>query len=240
MEPSIELLLQDNLDFMRSQPDKAFDLVVADPWYGVGMTKDDTTGFAKRRFRIIERKQGREALEALEAFQDTAPPREYFDQVRRIGKKVFIWGGNYFGDILGTCLGPYIWDKATGANYFADGEMAWNNVLNCMRIFHHQWCGAFKKTERGEVLIHPCQKPVELYKDIYLRCKLKPGATIYDPNLGSGSSAIAAKDMGYNFVGTEIVKSYYDKTSERVKNHVAQSQLFKPEETYPELFEAEV
>lgn len=208
----------DCMEFMARLPDAHFDFIIADPWYGIGMSKNDVTGFAKRRFRVSAKGN------------DEAPPKEHFEEMKRIGKNLIVWGGNYFLEFLGNCRAPYIWDKGTGANYFADGEMAWTSFkTGCLRIFKHQWCGAFKDSERGETLIHPCQKPVALYKDLFSRF-VKPGMTIYSPYLGSGADRIAAADMNFDFYGTELDKDYFDAQERRFSNHIAQGRLFEPEE----------
>jgi len=211
---------------MQDLDDKTFDLCIADPWYGIGMTRNDTTGFAKRRFRIIERNIG---AAALEAFDDTAPPPEHFAEIRRVSREQIIWGGNYFLDYLGNCRAPIIWDKGTGANYFADGEMAWTSFkTGCLRIFKHQWCGAFKDSERGEKLIHPCQKPVALYEWLLSRYA-RAGMKLFDPYLGSGASAVAAIEFGFPLVACEKTESFFDATCRRIEDAW---------ESRPRLFEA--
>ncbi len=72
---------------------------------------------------------------------------------------------------------------------------------------------------------HPTQKPVELYEWIY-RHYAKEGDKFLDTHLGSGSSRIAAYDMGFDFVGCEIDKEYFDKQEERFAAHSAQVNLF--------------
>lgn len=72
---------------------------------------------------------------------------------------------------------------------------------------------------------HPTQKPVELYEWIYSRYA-KEGDKILDTHLGSGSSRIAAYNMGFDFVGCEIDKEYFDKQEERFTAHSAQANLF--------------
>ena len=73
--------------------------------------------------------------------------------------------------------------------------------------------------------LHPTQKPVALYKWI-LSKYAKPGDKILDTHLGSGSSRIAAYDLGFDFVGYEIDKFYFDKQEERFAKHTAQTSLF--------------
>ena len=61
---------------------------------------------------------------------------------------------------------------------------------------------------------HPTQKPVDLYAWI-LKNYSKEGNKILDTHLGSGSSRIAAYKLGFDFVGCEIDKEYFDKSVER-------------------------
>lgn len=51
-----------------------------------------------------------------------------------------------------------------------------------------------------------------------------------DPFLGSGSSRIAAFDLGLDFIGYEIDKTYFDKQEERFAKHTAQGNLFLDEQ----------
>lgn len=72
---------------------------------------------------------------------------------------------------------------------------------------------------------HPAQKPVELYEWIFTRF-CKEGDKILDTHLGSGSSRIAAYNLGFDFVGCELDKEYFDKEEARFEAHTAQTSLF--------------
>ena len=69
-------------------------------------------------------------------------------------------------------------------------------------------------TERKNT--HPTVKPVELMK--YL-CRLvtPKGGTVLDPFMGSGSTGMAAKDEGFDFIGIEKEKEYFDICESRIK-----------------------
>lgn len=78
------------------------------------------------------------------------------------------------------------------------------------KIVHIGSTGGRNDVER----IHPTQKPVKLY--LWLMQKFcKPGDSILDTHLGSGSSRIAAYELGFDFVGTEIDKEYYESQEKR-------------------------
>lgn len=72
--------------------------------------------------------------------------------------------------------------------------------------------------------IHPNEKPIALYKWL-LHNYAKAGDKILDTHLGSGSSRIAAHDMGFDFWGYEIDKDYFEAQEKRFKNHKAQLTL---------------
>ena len=72
-----------------------------------------------------------------------------------------------------------------------------------------------------EIRIHPTQKPVALYK--WLLCNYaKHGDIILDTHVGSASSLIACEDMGFDYVGFEIDKEYYDMAQKRIEEEMAQ------------------
>ena len=76
-----------------------------------------------------------------------------------------------------------------------------------------------------EERIHPTQKPVALYKWLITNYA-KPGWKILDTHLGSGSSRIAAYDLGFDFVGYEIDPVYFAQQEERFKRHTNQINMF--------------
>jgi len=73
------------------------------------------------------------------------------------------------------------------------------------------------KSERGEDNTHPTVKPQELMK--YL-CRLvtPKGGTVLDPFMGSGSTGMAAKDEGFEFIGIEREKEYFEIAEKRIKS----------------------
>ena len=72
---------------------------------------------------------------------------------------------------------------------------------------------------------HPTQKPPALYSRI-LKMSCPPGGKVFDPFLGSGSSRIAAYDLGLDFVGCELDPVYYKLEEERFARHSQQLNLF--------------
>lgn len=84
-------------------------------------------------------------------------------------------------------------------------------------IFQHEWDGFMRASERGKgKRIHPTQKPVALMEWVVEKCT-KAGDTVFDPYMGSGSTALACINTGRNFVGCEIVQEYFDGAQDRVR-----------------------
>lgn len=79
-----------------------------------------------------------------------------------------------------------------------------------------------------EARIHPTQKPVKLYEWL-LTNYAKLGQRILDTHLGSGSSAIAAHNLGFDFVGMELDADYYAAACKRFDQHKSQGSLFVPD-----------
>ena len=81
------------------------------------------------------------------------------------------------------------------------------------------YCPKVSKTERNNSALqntHPTVKPIELMK--YL-CRLvtPKGGTVLDPFMGSGSTGMAAKDEGFDFIGIEKEREYYEIAEARIK-----------------------
>lgn len=71
------------------------------------------------------------------------------------------------------------------------------------------------KRERGEGNSHPTVKPIKLME--YL-CKLitPSGGIILDPFMGSGSTGVAAKRLGFQFIGIEMEEQYVQIAEKRI------------------------
>lgn len=212
-------LNMDCMDYMRKCSDKQFSLAIVDPPYGIGESG------AKNRTRDHLAK----AKDYHPIFgKDKAPPViEYFNELKRVSKNQIIWGANHFVDLIpfkSPCW--LVWDKDNGKADFADCELAYTSFNSAVRKFTFRWNGMLQgNMKHKEGRIHPHQKPVALYKWI-LSHYAKAGDIILDTHLGSGSSRIAAYDMGFDFIGTEIDREYFEEQEKRFKEHCAQGSLF--------------
>jgi site-specific DNA-methyltransferase (adenine-specific) len=153
---------------------------------------------------------------------DIAPNQEYFDQLFRVSKNQIVWGANYFS--MPPTRGIVIWDKDQPWENFSAFEYAWTSFSTTAKIFKER---ATAQTNK----IHPTQKSVDLYKWCLSKFA-KPGDKILDTHLGSGSSRIAAWDMGFDFYGYELDAGYFAAMEARFRAHISKPALFAPDEMY--------
>jgi site-specific DNA-methyltransferase (adenine-specific) len=195
------------MEAMKKFPDKFADLAICDPPYGLGDNILTQGGTWASKYSKGDA-----------AWDIAPPPQEYFTELMRVSKQQIIWGGNYFTLPANRCF--LIWDKVAHMNTLADCEYAWTSFDKNAKIFKHV-------RNTSEERIHITQKPVRLYKWL-LKNYAKRGDKILDTHLGSGSSRIAAFDMGFDFWGYELDKDYFEAQEKRFQNHIAQLKLFQP------------
>ena len=188
---------------MARYPDKYFDLAVVDPPYGIGF--EDGGKYYKRERKAVKGKN----------WDTSVPTPEYFTELRRVSKNQIIWGGNYFE--LPPTRGIIAWIKTKEIQdrTFSEFELAWSSYNLPARYIE------LKPFQRNGSRIHPTQKPVELYKWLLSRYA-SPGDRILDTHLGSGSSRIAADELGFEFTAFELDKEYFDAQELRFKQYKAQ------------------
>lgn len=210
--PNIELLHTDCMKFMASLPDKAFDLAIVDPPYGIRVG-DNKAGMGRR-------KGDAKAKYKMGEWDHEPPPAEYFSELRRVSEHQVVWGANHFIDRL-----PYpspcwlVWDKMYAHEVsFAACELAWTSFESTAK----KYTGTPLQAGR----IHPTQKPVSLYRWI-LKNYAKPGQRILDTHLGSGSIAIACDIEGFDLVGCEIDADYIKAARHRLAVHQSAPRLFE-------------
>ncbi|MDE8034945.1 DNA methyltransferase [Actinobacillus equuli subsp. equuli] len=214
----IDFRNEDCVQAMKQYPDKYFDLAIVDPPY--------FSGPEKRRF--YGRKTSPIGVQRLYAETDTweLPTKEYFHELFRVSKHQIIWGVNYFNNYqFGS--GRIVWDKVNGKSSFSDCELAYCSLHDSVRQVRYMWNGMMqgKSLEEGHVQqgnkklnekrIHPTQKPVNLYIWLLQKYALA-GQKILDTHVGSGSSLIACKKLGFDVTGFEINPHYYQLAMERL------------------------
>lgn len=206
--PKSEVFLQDCMEGLKQLPDKYFELAIVDPPYGIDINMN------------MGRKAGKAKHHEDKVWDASPPDALYFKELFRVSSFQIIWGGNYF-DLPKTASWIF-WDKLVPIGVsFADGELAWTSgdkTLIKITVPYSGFVGSEGK-------IHPTQKPVALYKKL-LTLYAKPGDSILDTHVGSGSSRVACHEFGCTFTGYEIDPDYFAAQDKRFQNHISQLNLF--------------
>jgi hypothetical protein len=168
--------------------------VVTDPPYGIGID-------GQRESICKNPKHNRKAHE-FRGWDAARPDESLFDSLLAMGCPSSIFGGNYFADLLPATRGWIYWSKGQDGLTMSDGELAWTSTdkpLRCVTVNRAALHGSQ----------HPTQKPVEVMAFAIKYIEPEDGP-IYDPFLGSGTTLIAAEQLGRKCYGMEISPQYCD------------------------------
>jgi len=197
------LLNCDCMEYMATLPDKAFELAIVDPEFGIGIGSSP---------RLVTDK----GLQA-KAWDDKPIDPAYFVELFRVSNHQIIWGGNYYP--LPANKHCVIWDKLQPENMsFGMFDYAWTSFDGANKIFRRS-----VQDEKGK--IHPTQKPVKLYEWLLINYA-KSGDRILDTHLGSMSSVIACANLGFEITGCELDADYFDAGCKRVVDSLRQERMF--------------
>ena len=188
------------------------DAVITDPPYGIN---ENSKKVASRGKLAAPKDYG-------DFDWDKAPPSDQLiELIRTKGQHQAFFGGNYFTLPPTSCW--LVWDKLNGDNDFADCELAWTNWPKAVRRLQWRWNGMIR--QGNEERHHPTQKPLEVMKWVITLCP--KSETILDPFMGSGTTGVAAIQMGRKFIGIEREPKYFDIACKRIEQAVAQPRLFE-------------
>jgi DNA modification methylase len=131
-------------------------------------------------------------------------------------RHAIVFGGNYFRLPPARCV--LVWDKDNGTNQFADCELAWTNLDKPVRLKRHMWNGMLREGDEARY-DHPTQKPVAVMMWAILHAP-DTCQTILDPFMGSGTTLVAAKNLGRRACGIEIEEKYCEIAARRLSQEV--------------------
>jgi site-specific DNA-methyltransferase (adenine-specific) len=208
---------------MKELPDKSIDMVLTDPPYGIGESNERNATRGKGGF-TSKAKCAVTDFGHYEWDKDKVSD-EHMMEIKRVSKNQIIFGGNYYGSILGDTSCYVVWDKDNGDCDFADCELAWTSFKTAVRKIKWRWNGMLQEDmKHKEIRFHPTQKPVPVMSWIIANYS-QPNALILDPFLGSGTTAVAAIKTGRRFIGIEISQAYVDIANKRINAELAQLKL---------------
>ena len=202
----------DCLEYMKTLPDKSFDLVLTDiPYDAVNRETNGLRNLDKGDADIL-----------------TVPLVDLLKEIIRVSRgSIYIFCGfeqisPICGQLTNKDINPrlIIWEKTNPSPM--NGQVTWlSGVEPCVfgKLPNATFNGHCKNTvlrfPSGESKIHPTQKPLELFKEL-IAISSKETDTILDPFMGSGTTLVACKHLNRNCVGIEISEKYCKIAQERL------------------------
>jgi DNA modification methylase len=190
--PRIEIYLGDCLEVMKQIPDKSIDLVLTSPPF---LDKE----ISKSYYEFLDEFISIAMAKTKWMFMFNSATR-LIDIVRKTNPRfVMIWNKVF-------TMSAYRYEPIFV--YTDTDESIWGRgkIFNTLFSYRVELCKDKK--------IHINENPIALY--IHL-LKLRPSAnTILDPFMGSGTTLVAAKELGRNAIGIEIEPKYYEIAKRRI------------------------
>lgn len=197
------------------------DCVLTDPPYGIGADKGASGGGTDASGRYL-----RKPKQYVGDWDGERPTAELLRSVAAAGDVAILWGGNYFADVLPQAGRWLFWDKLNAMPTYSDGEMAWTSLPGAV-VKKITLCNNGNASRRDGDRVHPTQKPIAIMA--WCLGFVPDAETILDPFMGSGTTGVAAIQLGRKFIGIERDPAYFEIACRRIEQAVAQGQLFAPE-----------
>ena len=214
--PDVKLVLGDCLEVLPTLDRAGIAAVVTDPPYGIAYRY----GPSSRAGVCTTYKPPSKPIRGDDKPFDPSPWLDF--------PAVAFTGPQHFYDRLPAGGSLHCWDKR--GNYKpldqADADFVWLSRKANARVFHLAWRGICRHAENRQRIEHPTQKPVALMDWIIGLLKLKPGATVLDPYMGSGTTGVAALNLGFHFIGIEADPAYFAIAERRIAAAHAEAPLF--------------
>ena len=210
------------LTFMKQVPDKYFDLVLTDPPFGMSfqsgrreeqhkkIANDDNLSWLPDFTKELDRITKDDAhLYLFCSWHFIEVFKSEIQKYRRI-KNILIWEKNNHGS--GDLEGDYA-PKYEMILFCSSGDKKLNDGRDPNII----------KSARTQNELHPTQKPVPLIEFLAKKSS-KQGDKVFDPFMGSGTTAVACQSLGLDWCGCELDPEYVAIANKRLEK--VQGSLF--------------
>jgi DNA modification methylase len=125
------------------------------------------------------------------------------------GKTAAIWGGNHYA--LPPSRGWLVWHKLGAARSMSAVELCWTSLDIPAQFIALPKIGCVPNIHEGQ---HPTQKPVPLMRWCL---SFMPDGVVLDPFMGSGTTLVAAKNLGRRAIGIELDERYCEIAAQRLQ-----------------------
>lgn len=214
----------DCLKGMREMPDNCVDLVVTDPPYvietsGAGIYKQADKQYVKE---LNDMKNGfsTEVLDELCRImkkiniyffcsqKQIIPLLDYFVKGKKCNWNLLTW---HKTNPVPACGNKYLTDTEF-ILFFREKGVKIYGTFNTKFTYYVTPLNQIDKKKYG----HPTIKPTNIVKNLIVNSSLENGI-IFDPFMGSGTTAVAAIECGRNFIGYELNPDYYEICNKRIE-----------------------
>ena len=226
LEPILDKIVEgDCLDLMRRMSAGCVDVVITDPPYGVNLGSH--RGAKETRPGLLIKRGGYNDTE--ENFNKTVIPAIKTALSLCSRAMVFCVPPSMWKLPAPDVIGGIFLAAAVGLN-----RWGWSNMIHCLLygkapgLHNGAKPTGISNNASAEVTGHPTTKPLRWLKWA-VALGSQENETIFDPFLGSGTTAVAAKKLGRHFIGCEINPDYCKIAEKRLLGLDAQPELFKPE-----------
>jgi len=216
----------------RVMGNEKINVCVTDPPYGMGLDTDWSGIRGTGRSLGFQKSVRGKAYAPVHGDDKPFDPQPVFDLWGHEVAEMFLFGADYYAErIPNRSNGSWlVWDKRKESQ--ADGfgsefELIWSRSKHKRRILRHEWFGFLREGEHGESRTHPTQKPVALIADLLLQWS-SPDSLVSDPYLGSGTTMVAAEQLGRICYGMEIEPKYVAVSLERMAGMGLEPKLVEP------------
>jgi len=226
----------DCLEFIKEMPDNSVDLVLTDPPYLVSQN------------RVFTRKNVKQVSLVFEWDDRFKDEKEYLKEMFTVIKEcsrllkstgsIYVFIADRYNSFIRKFMidcglhykNTLVWYKTNPVPHFMKNNFCNSYEFCCFAcknpkefIFHFGWqknmhnvislpiCGGHERTS------HPSQKPLKLVKNL-IEISSEKDAIVLDPYLGSGTTAVACKELNRNYIGIEINPDYCKIAERRLNN----------------------
>lgn len=205
-----KIYCEDCLETMRGMEDKSVDLVLTDPPYGLGFNYDGYDDSQEKLHNLIQ---------------------SVFPEMKRVSKRIVLTPGITNINHYPTPNWVMAWVYEGGSNMGKWGFNCWQPIL-CyggepyLEIGRGMRPDIIKDNIPAEKNGHPCPKPLSFWRRLLKRVSAKDSDVVYDPFMGSGTTALACLELNKRYIGSEISPKYCEIAERRIKDYCSQQKIF--------------